>query len=162
MDPGMACVRARRCRYASAGLRARGTQRLGLNVGGRAERGLGGCWSRDVVSVRFVADSASWVAGTWSGVCGGSRSRMRHQRAAAGWSSGSGPAAAADRTSWVVSKPARERLLSLSLRAGRNGSAVTPGTSVASSRSDCRSVWVSGGASRVSSCCCQTRPAWPS
>ena len=41
---------------------------------------------------------------------------MRHQRAAAGWSSGSGPAAAADRTSWVVSKPARERLLSLSLR----------------------------------------------
>ena len=49
---------------------------------------------------------------------------MRHQRAAAGWSSGRGPAAAADRTRRVASKPARVRLFNLSSSSGRNGSAV--------------------------------------
>jgi hypothetical protein len=39
---------------------------------------------------------------------------MRHHRAAAGWSSASGPAAAADRSRCVASKPARVRLFGLS------------------------------------------------
>ena len=47
---------------------------------------------------------------------------MRHQRAAAGWSSGRGPAAAAVRTTWAASRPARARLRSLSASSGRNGS----------------------------------------
>ena len=73
---------------------------------------------------------------------------MRHHRAAAGWSSGRGPAAAADRKSRVASKPARVTLLSLSSSSGRNGSEVALGTSVASSRRHCRSVLVSAAASR--------------
>src|SRR5215207_10103871 len=88
-------------------------QRLGPNPWGGAERDQGGCWLNGLVVVRLVAGIASGVAGAWFGVCG-SRSRIRHQRAAAGWSSGSGPAAAADRTSWVASKPDRVRLLNLS------------------------------------------------
>ena len=48
----------------------RGSQRLGPNAGGGAERGLGGCWSSDVVVVRLVAGTASGVAGSWFGVCG--------------------------------------------------------------------------------------------
>ena len=78
--------------------------------------------------LRLVAGTALWVAGSWFGVCG-SWSRMRHQRAAAGWSSGRGPAAAADRTRWVASKPARVRLVNLSSSSGRNGSAVALGAS---------------------------------
>jgi hypothetical protein len=58
-------------------------QRLGPNAGGGADRGTGRCWSREVGVVRVVAGMASWVAGSWVGV-GGSWSRMRHQRAAAG------------------------------------------------------------------------------
>ena len=65
--------------------------------------------SRDVVVVRLVGGTASGVPGFWFGVWG-SWSRMRHQRAAAGWSSGRGPAAAAERTSRVASKPALVRL----------------------------------------------------
>ena len=127
----------------------RGFQRLGPNAGGGAERGTGRCWSRDVVVVRLVAGTASGVAGSWFGVCG-SWSRMRHQRAAAGWSSGRGPAAAADRTSRVASKPARVRLLNLSVSSGRNGSAVALGTSVASSCRHRQSAWVvRGGESLV-------------
>jgi hypothetical protein len=52
---------------------------------------------------------------------------MRHQRAAAGWSSRRGAAAAADRTSWVASKPARVRLFNRSTRSGIEGSAVALG-----------------------------------
>ena len=85
---------------------------------------------------------------------------MRHQRAAAEWSSGSGPAAAADRRRCVASKPARVRLLNLSSSSGRNGSAVTLGTSVASSRRHRSSALVS--ASRLSSCCWKIRAARPS
>jgi hypothetical protein len=106
-------------------------QRLGPNAGGGAERGLGACRSCEVVVVRLVAVAAPRLAGSWFGVCG-SRSRMRHQSAAAGWSSGRGPAAAANRTRSVASKPARVRLLSLSSSSGRNGSAVALGASVAS------------------------------
>src|SRR5215212_4486284 len=46
---------------------------------------------------------------------------MRHQRAAAGWSSGRGPAAAANRTSRVASKPARVSLFNLSTSSGIKG-----------------------------------------
>ena len=49
-----------------------------------------GCWSNGLVVVRLVAGIASGVAGSWFGVSG-SWSRMRHQRAAAGWSSGRVP-----------------------------------------------------------------------
>ena len=82
--------------------------------------------------MRRVAGTTAGVAGSWFGVSG-SWSRMRHQRAAAGWSSGRGPAAAADRTSRVASKPARVRLVNLSSSSGRNGSAVALGASAASS-----------------------------
>ena len=133
-------------------------QRLGPNAGGGAERGSGRCLSCEVVVVRRVAGTAAGVAGSWFGVSG-SWSRMRHQRAAAGWSSGRGPAAAADRTSWVASKPARVRLLNLSSSSGRNGSAVALGTSAASSCRHCRSAWVSAAASRLSSCCWKNRAA---
>ena len=82
----------------------------------------------------------------------GSSSRMRHQSAAAGWSSGRDPAAAADRRRCVASKPARVRLLNLSASSGRNESALVLGTSAASSCSHCHSVRVSAAASRLSSC----------
>ena len=114
-----------------------------------------------LVGVRLVAGIASGVAGCWFGVSG-SWSRIRHQRAAAGWSSGRGPAAAADRTSWVASKPARVRLLNLSSSSGRNGSAVALGASMASSRRHCRSGLVSAAATRMSSCCWKIRVARPS
>jgi hypothetical protein len=100
------------------------------------------------------------VMGFWFGVCG-SWSRMRHQRAAAGWSSGSGPAAAADRTRWVASKPARVRLLNLSVSSGRNGSAMALGASMASSCRHCHSVRAPAAASRLSSCCWTSRSARP-
>ena len=86
-------------------------QRLGPTAGGGAERGLGGCWRGDVVVVRLVAGTVA-VAGFWLGVCG-SWSRMRHQRAAAGWSLGRGPAPAADRTRTTASKPAQARFVNL-------------------------------------------------
>ena len=142
-------------------LRRRPGQRLGPNAGGGAKRGTGGCWWKRLVGVRLVAGIASGVAGCWFGVSG-SWSRIRHQRAAAGWSSGRGPAAAADRTSWVASKPARVRLLNLSSSSGRNGSAVALGAAAASSRRHCRSGLVSAAASRLSSCCWKIRAARPS
>src|SRR5215211_9459763 len=107
-------------------------QRLGPNADGDIDRGTGGCWSNGLVVVRLVARIASGVAGSWFGVSG-SWSRMRHHSAAAGWSSGKGPAAAADRTRRVASKPARVRLVNLYSSSGRNGSPVALGTSVASS-----------------------------
>src|SRR5215213_4965466 len=79
-------------------------QRLGPNADGDIDRGTGGCWSNGLVVVRLVARIASGVAGSWFGVSG-SWSRMRHHSAAAEWSSGKGPAAAADRRRWVASKP---------------------------------------------------------
>jgi hypothetical protein len=83
-------------------LRRRPGQRLGPNAGGGVKRGTGGCWWIGLVVVRLVAGIAAGVAGCWFGVSG-SWSRMRHHRAAAGWSSGRGPAAAADRRRWVAS-----------------------------------------------------------
>ena len=138
----------------------RGFQRLGPSPGGGAERGRDRCCSGDVVLL-CLAGTAPEVAEYGFGVCG-SRSRMRHHRAAAGWSSGRGPAAAADRTSRVASKPAQVRLLNLSVSCGRNGSEVVLGTSAASSCRHRHSVRVSAAASRMSSCCCQTRAARPS
>jgi hypothetical protein len=123
--------------------------------------GTGGSWSNGLLVVRLVAGIGSGVADSWFGVSG-SRSRMRHQRAAAWWSSGSGPAAAANRRRWVASTPARVRLVNFSSSSGRNGSAVALGTSMASSRRHCRSASVSGAASRLSSCCWKMRAARPS
>ena len=108
-------------------------QRLGPNAGGGAERGTYGCRSGGVVAVRPIGGNVLGAAGFWFGVSG-SWSRMRHQRAAAGWSSGRDPTAAADRTRSVASKPARARLLNLSCpphlhigdQLGRQGS-VRPG-----------------------------------
>jgi len=114
----------------------------------------------DVVMVRRVVGTDWPLAGSWFGVCG-SWSRMRHQRAAAGWSSGRGPAAAADRTSRAASKPAPVTLVNLPSSSGRNGSAVTPGTSVASRCRHRSSALVS--ATRMSSCCWKIRvprPSW--
>jgi hypothetical protein len=45
-------------------------QRLGPRVGGGAERGVGGCWSRDGVVMCLVAGTASGVAASWFGACG--------------------------------------------------------------------------------------------
>jgi hypothetical protein len=47
-------------------------QRVGPTAGGGAERGLGGCWSCDVVVVRLVDGTALGVGGSWLGICGGS------------------------------------------------------------------------------------------
>jgi hypothetical protein len=112
-------------------------QRLGPNAGGGAERGSGRCLSCEVVVVRRVAGTAAGIAGSWFGVSS-SCSRMRHQRAAAGWSSGRGPPVAADRTSRVASKPARVRLFNLSTSSGIKWSAVALGTSGARSCRHCR------------------------
>ena len=129
-------------------------QRLGPRAGGGAERGTGGCRSSDVVMVDAVG--TDWpLGGAWLGVCG-SWSRMRHQRAAAGWSSGRGPAPAPDRTTTAASKPAALRLVNLCSSSGRNGSVVTLGTSVASSRHR-SSALIS--ASCMSSCCWKIRVA---
>ena len=136
-------------------------QRLGPSPGGGPERGRDRCCSGDVVVLCLPAGTAPEVAESGFGVCG-SWSRMRHHRAAAGWSSGRGPAAAADRRRWVAWKPARLRLVSLSSSSGRNGSAVALGAALASSCRHCRSVRVSAASSCPSSCCCQTRAAQPS
>jgi hypothetical protein len=71
-------------------------QRLGPTARGGAVRGTGGCWSNGLVVVLLVVGTALGVPGSWFGIAG-SWSRMRHQTAAAEWSSGSGRAAAADR-----------------------------------------------------------------
>jgi len=68
-----------------------------------------------------------WTAFGVAGCVCGSWWRIRHQRAAAGWSSGSGPAAAADPSRWAASKPDRVRSLSLSSSSGRTGSLVALG-----------------------------------
>jgi hypothetical protein len=125
-------------------------QRLGPNAGGGAERGTYGCRSGGVVAVRPIGGNVLGAAGFWFGVSG-SWSRMRHQRAAAGWSSGRDPTAAADRTRSVASKPARARLLNLPANSGRNGSAIARGAYLASSCRHRRSALVSGAASRWSS-----------
>jgi hypothetical protein len=73
---------------------------------------LGRCWLS-------LGPGSRFVRGSWS--------RMRHQSAAAGWWSASGTAAAAGDTSRVASKPALERLCSLSACSGRMGLRWRPG-----------------------------------
>ena len=105
--------------------------------------------------------AASGVAGSWFGVCG-SWSRMRHQRAAAGWSSGRGPAAAADRTSRVASKPARVRLRQPFLQLGQEWVCGGAGGLRWRAVAAIAVCVVSAAASRLSSCCWKIRAAWPS
>jgi hypothetical protein len=76
-----------------------------------AEQGRG--WFSDAVVMRLVVATAMAVTASRFDVGWGSWSRMRHQRATAGWSSDSSAAAAADRTSRAV-KPAVVRFVNLS------------------------------------------------